>query len=130
MPADKTAREELVDALRPLLPKKWKLVPFARNLDRLEHPTVMVHASRIEKMPAAPQAKHRVTFTVSVFDPQDDPTRAQGALDDEVNALIFALDTIPFVHWESAEAAQLGSDGPLGWDITLDTITKKEAPRG
>jgi hypothetical protein len=129
LPAEKTTREQLVEALAPLLPKSWKVVPFSRNLDTIAAPTVMVHASRIEKMPEAPGARHTVTFTVSVFDPHDDPSRAQGALDDEVIALIFALDTIRYVKWTSAEASQLGQDGPLGWDITLELSTKKEATR-
>jgi hypothetical protein len=106
--AEKTTREQLVEALTPMLPKKWRVIPFSRNVDIPTVPFVMVHASRIAKMPEAPGARHTVEFTVSVFDPHDDPSRAQGALDDEVIALIHALDTIRYVKWTSAEASQLG----------------------
>jgi hypothetical protein len=123
-----TVRQQLVEHLTPLLPKAWKIVPFSRSMDALSQPVVMVHMSRIEKHPAAPLSKHLTTFTVSVFDPQLDDERAQGALDDEVNDLIFAIDQLPpFVNWSSAEPSQLGQNGPLGWDITLELITTKES---
>ena len=122
-----TSRQQLVNALKPLLPKAWVLVPYSRGLDALSKPTVMVHMSRIEKYPAAPLTKHLCTFTVSVFDPQQDPTRSQGALDDEVNDLIFAIDQLPpFINWSSAEPVQ-ANNGALGWDVNLELITTKES---
>jgi hypothetical protein len=125
-PAPKTSRQQLVAALKPHLPPKWKLVEYSRNLDVLDRPTVMVHASKIERAPQAPLSAYLTTCTVSVFDPQDDPARAQGSLDDEVLELIAALDQIGFINWTEAEATQLRQDGPLGWDITLEVLTKKE----
>jgi hypothetical protein len=123
MSTEPTAREQLVEALRPLLPPTWVVVPFSRNLDVISHPTVMVHASRIERSPAAPLSKHIVTFTVTVLDPQKDPTRGQGALDDEVNELIFALDQITFANFLSAEPSFV--QDYLGWDVALEVITGK-----
>ena len=126
MSDDLTTREQLVAALTPLLPEAWRVVPYSRSLDTLDRVTVMVHASRIEHAPQAPLSQHVTTLAVSVFDPQSDPERAQGALDDEVGALLFALDELPWVSWSSAEASQLPDGGPLGWDVTLETITKKD----
>lgn len=101
-------------------------MPYSRDVGVLDRPTVMVHVSRIEHAPSAPQSHHVTTFTVSVFDPQRDPDRVQGALDDEIGDLLFAIDALPWVAWSSAEASQLGEGGPLGWDVTLETITKKD----
>jgi hypothetical protein len=121
----RTSREQLVDLLRPLLPKTWKLVPFSRGLDTPSQVTVMVHATAIRDAPAAPQGALETEFTLSVIDPQTDPERAQGALDDEVLELIHALKAVPFLIWESAEPTLVQDS--LSWDIKTTVITRKDA---
>ncbi|MET4053588.1 hypothetical protein ABID81_002966 [Frigoribacterium sp. PvP054] len=123
--SDKTTRQQLADALKPALPAAWVLVPYSRNLDVLSKVTVMLHASRIERAPAAPMGALVSQFTITVIDPQDDPTRAWGALDDEVMELIFALDELG-VQWTAAEPVLVQNN--LGWEITIDIVSRKETP--
>ena len=121
-----TTREQLVEALTPLLPKAWKVVPYSRNLDALSAPTVMVHLSNITRAPAAPQGALLSEFTVSVLDPQTDPERAQGALDDEVMDLIHAIDDLPgWIVWDSAEPTLVGDY--LAWDLKTTVVSRKDA---
>jgi hypothetical protein len=117
-----TSRQQLVALLTPLLPKTWKVIPFQRDPGVLSQVTVMVHMTNISQSPAAPRGALLSEYTVSVFDPQTDPERAQGALDDEVLELIHAISSLPGgVVWDSAEPVLFSNS--LGWDIKVTATT-------
>lgn len=121
-----TTREQLVEALSPLLPKAWKVVPYSRNLDAISVPTVMVHLSNLSKAPSAPQGVLLSEFTISIIDPLTDPERAQGALDDEVMELIHAIDALPgWIVWESAEPTLV--QDALAWDVRTTVLSRKDS---
>lgn len=125
MSADLTVREQLVEHLMPLLPATWVVVPYSRNLDSPSRPTLMVHATTIRRAPAAPQGALETEYTLTVIEPQADPTRAQGALDDELLQLITALEAIPYLMWDSAEPVLFQEF--YAWDIKTTVITRKDS---
>lgn len=125
MPSEPTARQQLIEALTPELPETWTVIPYARNVDVLSRPTVMVHVTSIRTLPAAPLGALETEFTITIMDPLSDPSRAQGALDDEVAELIFALRTLTFLRFESAEPTFV--QDYLSWDVKVITHTNRKA---
>src|SRR5690606_33798741 len=72
-----TAREALVEQLKPALPKDWKFVEHQRNLDRLAQTTVVLKQESIAKLTAAPLHWLHVTFTITIIDPGTDVVQAE-----------------------------------------------------
>lgn len=122
MSDQQTSRQQLVALLTPLLPKAWKVIPFQRDPGVLSQVTVMVHMTNISQSPAAPRGALLSEYTVTVMDPQTDPDRSQGALDDEVLELIHAIESLHGgVVWDSAEPVLVFNS--LGWDIKVTATT-------
>lgn len=120
-----TLRAQLAAHLRPLLPKAWKIIPYQDSLDTLSTVVVMLSQKTIEHSPALPNGAHLVTFTVTVIDPSQDPKVSEDRLDDEVHALLYALDQLPALAWDRAEKVQF-SDTHTAWDISLTVTTTKD----
>lgn len=120
-----SARTEIAAALKPLLPKSWKIVPYGDSLDVVSNVTVMVKLTRIEKVPTAPLGAYLSHFTITVIDPSTDPAKSEDRLDDEVHALLAALDGINNTLWTQAEKV-LFSETNLAWDIQAQAVTTKE----
>lgn len=117
-----TTRQQLVSHVKPLLPRGWKIVPYSRNLDRLAQTTVMFHATEIR--PGTSQGTHEVDFVVSISSPKTDSTNAQIDLDDDVLALVHALDTLPWLMFRQATPTTV--QDALSWDVTVTVITRKD----
>jgi hypothetical protein len=117
-----TARKQVVDAIEPLLPKSWKVVPYLTSFDNIDRTVVMVHATRIAKFPQAPQGTYVIEFEATVLDPSKDPSRVWDELDDEVLEAIAALDTIDSLDWTGAEPVAVS--GLFGWIITFSVPTQ------
>lgn len=120
-----SARKELANTLKPLLPKAWRLVPYADNLDTLDRVVVMIKQTQIERLPAAPIGTYRTSFVVTVIAPQSDSEKAEDELDDGVHEVLSALDSINNSLWSSAEKV-LFSDSNLAWDIAMQVVTRKD----
>lgn len=123
--ADLSTREQLAEALKPLLPPDWRILPYSRNVDRLSQTTVMLHAAEIRPAPSAPGGAVETDFTITVMDPQTDAERAQGSLDDDVIELTLALGSIHWLVFRNAEPTKVQEY--LSWDINTTTITRKDA---
>ena len=121
-----STRQVLLDALKPQLPKRWKLVPYQTNLDTVDVVTVMFKIKTIGRTPAAPRVNHTVTFTVTIIEPKDTPGTSDDALDDELDDLLFALDATDDLVWRSATRVTYNATNPA-YDIDLDVITAKGA---
>lgn len=115
-----SARTELAAALKPLLPKRWVIVPSVRNIDRMTVPHLIINASRIE--PGAQSGALRTTFGITIVEPKVDIDAAENALDDEVSEFLTALLKLGWCHWESA-SKQVYEDRHLAWTVDLETIT-------
>ena len=122
-PASQTPREQLAGHLAPLLPKTWKLVPYSRNLDRLESTTVMLHATEIRRGIALGALE--VDFTISVSSPKSDPTSAQTDLDDDVLALVHKVASTSWLLFRNATPTVVQDF--LSWDLTVTVITREDA---
>lgn len=119
-------RSQLVDALTPVLPGSWELVPTQRTVDTLSHPIVQLSQISIRRDPNAPQSSALLTtFTLTVVDPLTDPERAEDNLDDEVLTLIFALDGLGWLRWTDATKV-IWQDSHLAYDITIETLTRQD----
>ncbi len=122
MPAKKPAgaRAVLVEGIRPLLPRRWKLHPYSGAPDAINQATVWVSLRSIEKMPEAPQSRWlNTTFTVTIASSKASITEADEDLDDLVLDLFAAIDALPMVKRAGAERVAV-NDTYLGFDITVE----------
>jgi len=117
-----TVRDQLATALKPLLPKAWRIIPYTTNLDTVDGVTLMMRQTRIEKAPNS-QGNHQVTLVLTVIDPHTDPQRAEDALDEEVGQLLYAFLPIEWLNWTVAERVVFGELNHA-YDITLTLYTK------
>ncbi len=60
------------------------------------------------------------------FRPTRTTWKAENALDNEVIALITALDPHSLIAWETARKIRDDKSSRLGWDITVTAVTTKE----
>lgn len=116
-------RHVLKAALKPLLPRGWKIIPYQNNPDTPSSVVVMLKLLRIARMEEAPDGAHTLEFTVTIISPHDDIEKAEDALDDQVLELTFALDTLGIL-WTAAEKV-IASDR-LAYDITVTLVSTKE----
>ncbi|MDP4333555.1 hypothetical protein Q7F20_09240 [Curtobacterium sp. A7_M15] len=116
-----SARQQVVDAITPVLPKNWRVVPYLTSFDALTQTIVMIHATGVERFPQAPAKTYQITFEATVLDPSKDPARVWDSLDDEVLEAIAALDTIDSLNWTGAEPVAYPAETPqfFGWTITF-----------
>lgn len=119
-------RQYLADTVKPLLPARWKVVPFQVDLDVLQAPTVVISTKSFVPTPTAPRSSLTHTFTVTVLDPATDNKGAEEALEAEVMELVYALEQLDSLVWESAERVMWNSKY-MGWDIQLTLITSRKA---
>jgi hypothetical protein len=124
MPAAEAPRHALQKALKPLCPRRWKFIPYQRNLDTLSTTVVMLKQNDFEALPAAPHSTLLVGFTVTIVTPLTDPEKAEDALDDDVVALLHAMDAAGFA-WTKATKV-LFDDAHLAYDIDLTITTEKK----
>lgn len=120
-----TAREQLAAVLAPLLPTDWKLIPYQDSVDTLSDVTVMLKLASVEKHPSAPLGAYLARFTITVVDPSQDPQKAEDRLDDELLALLAALDSLNNSLWSTAEKV-LFQDRYLAYDIAMQVVTRKD----
>lgn len=117
-------RSTLVEGLRPLLPRRWKLHPYRTAPDAINQTTVWVKLGSIEKLAEAPiSGVNLVTFVVTIAVPEADFAEADERLDTDVIALTDAIDALPMVRRARADAVAV-TDLYLGYDISVELITQ------
>lgn len=124
--ADVNLRKFVTDALKPLLPTAWRLVPYSTNLDQISKPVVMLKLQTIAKLPEAPNSHRTVSYVLTVIEPKITPGALDDDLDDHVVDLLAAIDDLPNFAWTKAERV-LFSDSNQAYDITLEIPIRKEA---
>lgn len=125
--ADADLRQFVMDALAPLLPKKWKFVPVPRNLDTIDVPTLVLSLQSISRTASAPLGSRDVEYTLTIIEPKTDPLVAHMALDDLIVDLLGAIDDLPDLVWRTATAVTYGDTATnFAFDITLTTQYTKE----
>lgn len=118
-------RAQLLEVVKPTLPKAWKIVPFQTNLDTIDTPTVMFKIKTIERLPAAPQSSHLVTFTLTVIEPKDSGEKAEDSVEDDLDKVVFALDAAPSIRRATATRVVYNDRNPA-YDIEIEVVTQKE----
>lgn len=127
MPNINVRKDILIAQLKPLLPKKWKLIPFTTNLDDLSTTVVMVSIQSIERSAQAPQSHRTYSSTLTILTPFAVGTeRADDSIDDDVIDLLDAIDKLDAIKWTKAERGLGNNSNNLGFDITLEVLYRKE----
>ena len=98
-------RDWVIDQVKPLLPRGWRLIPYSTNLDVLSTPVVMLKLQSIARTPEAPNASRTAEFVLTIIEPKTDPQAREDALDDNLLALIYAIDKLPSLKWTKATRA-------------------------
>lgn len=119
-------RQSVINRLKPLLPRKWKLLPYGTNLDTLSVTVVMLTIQSITRTPAAPQSHRTYAATLSIFQPSTDPERLNDPLDDDLIDLLNAIDELEDVKWTKAERVLGNNDSNYGFDITIEVVYGKD----
>jgi hypothetical protein len=119
-----TVREWLQATLTPLIPTAWAFIPNQKLPETIARVTVFLTLKEIEPLPEAPTSTLRNTITLTIVSPLQDEVKAENALDDDVLALVTALDGHPRMTWSKATKV-LVRDPYIGWDITLAVISAK-----
>jgi len=117
MPTVQNLRTGVTDALKPLLPATWQIVPFAKNLDAITRPVVMLQLEEVQRHPDAPNGARLITYSLLIIEPKNDPGPADDSLDANVINLIDAIDKTPGLRWTSAKRV-VAFESPA-FDITL-----------
>lgn len=119
-----TIRKEITDALRPHLPKTWKIVPAQRNTDTINAVTVILKQTTVQPHPAQ-QVYYLTTMVVTLVDPHTDITAAEDALDNNLETLIKALHLNPVVRFNNATKVNY-NDTNLAYDVEIQIDTDYE----
>lgn len=121
-----SVRSELAALLKPLLPASVKIIDVPRSIDGLEakRPVVMLFRESREKAPNA-MGDYIDTFTMYVVTPGVDVRRSEDALDDILDQVLDALDTITWLNWTSAERSIFGDNQAPAYKITLTLVYNK-----
>lgn len=121
-----TVRAQLAAHLDEHLPSLFRVIPYAKGLDRIEAKSVVVMVYR-ERVNPAPQFDRLVnTLRVWILDPRVKPGQVDDSLDDSLDIVLAALDASQLTTWTDAERGLWGDDEYAGYSITCETTTSKE----
>lgn len=121
-----TVRSDLAAALADVLPDNYRLVPYAKSLDRVDkgRPVVMVYRASVAPSPTAFQALDN-EMIVWIIHPELNPGEVDDALDDSLDVVLAALDLTRLTTWSRAERTAFDETFP-GYRVTCQTTSSKE----
>lgn len=115
------SRIELATALEAQLPKRYRVIPKPKDLDKLEATRPVVMVIRTDMRPATNAGTYVSEFSIWVIEPKTiDP---EDDLDDALDAVLLALDMYAYVTWSRAERSTY-LDHPA-YRIEATVLTKK-----
>jgi hypothetical protein len=121
---DVNVRDELEKALRPLLPKRYRILPTQSNFDAIVKPIVVFKQTAIGRQivdgKTIPGGRIvRMIMTIAV--PFSKTATAEKALDDDLITLLDAIDRITNVRWTTAEKRIWSENGQEPcYDVNLE----------
>lgn len=122
-----STRQDIVDAIKPLLPEEWDVVDYTDEPNVLDTPLVMVGMSSITA--GAITSTYSLEHHVYVLIPQQGDAKGNtDAVDDAVLLTLHALLRMRAVAQGSAERATFQGGHPC-WDITINiqaSVTDEE----
>jgi hypothetical protein len=121
-----TPRQMVIDALAPLLPDV-DVVAYARNLDSLDRPTVMVAIHTVTPLPTPGVGFRTYTFELYVMTPLTTPGDADDELDATLEDLLAALDDTGQLGWSDARRGTYEDAWPA-YVVTVPTYSQHTPP--
>lgn len=120
-----SVRSDLAAALADVLPNNYRVVPYAKSLDRVEKgkPVVMVYRSVVE--PASTFGHLTNEMAVWVIHPELNPGAVDDVLDDSLDVVLAALDLTRLTTWSRAERDRFDDAFPA-YRVTCETTSTKE----
>jgi hypothetical protein len=120
-----SVRTQLADALAPLLPAEWRVIPYRADLDGVEGTVVKFRHERQVPAPNA-QGSHLHTIKAHIISPLTDADAAEDDLDELVSEFLHALRLVRGVRWTEATKGAI----PEGftWEVSLE-VTDSHTPQ-
>lgn len=120
-------RKALAAALKPALPKGWRVIAHPEVPANPRGPVVVMRSSTVAKHPGAPRLYRTQGLTLGLLVPELDPAKAEDALDDAIDVLIDALEAVAFPGLLWSEATRVKFDDRFhGYDVAVTITTEKE----
>lgn len=122
-------RQIIEDALLATEALGVDVEPYAKQLDGLTKPVVMVRLDDITKTPEAGRGTRRYGATVlCVSHLTDDDPAGHEAADQLVEDTLHAIDLAPQLSWATARRVTVDDTWP-GWEIQLVPVPTKHTPK-
>jgi hypothetical protein len=118
-----TIRQQFGDAIAAALGDGITVVPYAKALDAIALPVVMLERTTVAK-PSNAMGGYLVTFTVHVVSPIIGRDVADDELDDVLDQVLLALDGITWCHWTTATRSVF-LDAYPSYQVNVQTVTTK-----
>ncbi len=115
-------RQQLTADLKKALPKGYRLINHQDTVDALSGTLVVLKQQSVTKEPSAPQGTYRFSYVATVVTPNDDLSKAEDSLDDNLADVLFALDGLSYVLWTEAQKVNF-NESYLAYDINLSVLT-------
>ncbi|WIB64370.1 hypothetical protein [Curtobacterium sp. MCBD17_040] len=117
-------RKALTDALKPALPKGWRLYSANDVPDVLSGPTVVLNQTSIKNNPSAPVGQYLATFEVVLASALTDVIKAEDELDGNVLALASILNSLNPSLWDTADKGTFRE--AFAYTFSVSVITTKD----
>lgn len=119
-------RQQLADAITPLLPANWRIVPYERDIDKPATTVVMLRHRRYRYEQGL--GRLIATFKISIISAHID--RDQNAEDDLDGAVADILDAFltaaPYARITGGDKIRFGAAKLPAWDIDLETPLERK----
>jgi len=131
------SRAELAAGIAAALPEptKIRILEYPDQVDPAAtetDATVVVVRKSIAPAPQAPLGAYVETFALWLIDPNEDREVSENNLDDQLDIILAALETLPWLAFSIAERDTFGrpesGDPAYRIDVTLFTKNQKEQP--
>lgn len=123
--------ETVADAVWQLVPEGWGWTPYEEVEELPDVTTLSLKIRNVTRLPGAPQGAYQVEWVLTITSPYPQRERADSELADDLLQFLHALDEPEgpsWLAWTSASKVTASDyNDRLAYDITLTTITQKEA---
>ena len=120
-------RTDVANKLRELLPAKWLIIDHAVALDNPINPVILVRQMSLARTAGGPRQYRDAALTIALVEPGFDVAQVERALDDDVELLVDALETIdiPGLIWTGADRVTF-DDRFHGYDVHVTVTIGKD----
>ena len=119
-------RKNTLALIKPLVPKTWKLQPFAGFPDVIDRVTLALKLDSIKPSTKA-NGLWEVGYTLTVAEPKTAPGPSDDSLDESVMTLCQALDLVPELAFTGATRVAVSDTNP-GYDLAIVRLVPKPQP--